>query len=134
MENKQQMERKILIKKILLEYINEKKFVVDGFKFQLFLGNTIVSKSNYTIEDADEWFNEKYVTLNDVRTYKKYLGQGYAKNLLEEIFNYVKNELNINIITLIVYKNNPRASNLYFKNGFEIFMEYNDSYALIKKL
>jgi len=54
--------------------------------------------------------------------------------LLEHIFNYVKNELKLNIITLIVYKNNIEAVNLYFKSGFRIYIEYEDSYSLIKNL
>lgn len=46
----------------------------------------------------------------------------------------MKNELKLNIITLIVYKNNYKAVNLYFKSGFEIYIEYEDSYSLIKNL
>lgn len=121
-----------------IEYLNETttklKFIIDKNKFQLFLDDILIAESGFNIEEPDEWFNEKYVTIYDLKTIEKFQGKGYAKYLLEKIFDYVKNELKINIITLIVYKDNYKASNLYFKTGFEIFMEYDDSYSLIKKL
>jgi len=40
---------------------------------------------------------------------------GYAKILLNKFFCFVKNKLNLNIIVLIVDKNNHKAINLYKK-------------------
>lgn len=113
----------------------EKKFVINN-NFQLFLVDTLVSESGFNIESSDTWFNEKYVTLHNLKTFNKFKRKGFAKYLLEQIFNYVKNTLNINIITLIVYKNNIKATNLYFNSGFEIYIEYEDiaAYSLIKNL
>jgi len=116
------------------ENITEKRFVINENKFQLFLGDILVSETGFNMEQPDEWFNEKYVTLYDLKTFEDFKGKGFAKYLLEQIFNYVKNELKINIITLIVYKDNNKAVGLYFKSGFEIYMEYDDSYSLIKRL
>ena len=112
----------------------QKRFVIDKNKFKLFLGDILISKSGFNIEPPDKWFNKEYVTLFNIKTVEKFQGKGFAKFLLDKIFNYVKNELNINIITLIVYKNNIKAVNLYLRNGFEIYLEYDESYSLIKRL
>lgn len=112
------------------------KFIIDkkNFKFKLFLQNVLVSETSFTIEESDDWFNEKYVTLFDLKTYENFRNRGYAKYLLNKIFEYVKNILNLNIITIIVYKNNYKALNLYSNLGFNIYIEYDDSFSLIKKL
>jgi len=111
-----------------------KKFIIDIYnnKFQLYLGFTLVSESGFSIEQPDEFFNEKYFTLYELKTLEEFQRQGFAKYLLYQIFDYVKNELRINIITLIVYKNNHSAVNLYLDSGFEIYNDYDDSYSLIK--
>ena len=111
---------------------NGKRFVIEKNKFKLFLGDILVAESGFNIESPDRWFNKKYVTLYDLKTVEKFQGKGFAKYLLEQIFNYVKNELKFNIITLIVDKDNYNAVNLYFNSGFEIFIEYDDSFSLIK--
>ena len=109
--------------------------ITSKFKtFKLLIDNILVSECGYNIEDADEFFNEKYISIYNLKTIEQYRGKGYWKILLNDLFNYVKNNLKINIITLIVYKNNINALNLYFSSGFEIFMEYDDSYSLMKKL
>lgn len=112
------------------------KFIIDkkNFKFKLFLQNVLVSETSFTIEESDDWFNEKYVTLFDLKTYENFRNRGYAKYLLNKIFEYVKNILDLNIITIIVYKNNYKALNLYSNLGFNIYIEYDDSFSLIKKL
>jgi ribosomal protein S18 acetylase RimI-like enzyme len=116
------------------EYLtSDKKFIINDNKFQLFLDDNLVTESNFTIEQPDEFFNEEYVTIYDFKTFEDYQGKGFAKYLLNEIFNYVKNELKINIITLNVYKKNTVALNLYLKSGFEVFINYKNSYSLIKK-
>ncbi len=127
--------------KLFLEFISEEitdkiKFVVDkkNNKFKLFLGNILVSESGFNIENKDKWFEQKYVIIHDFKTVEKFKGKGFAKYLLEQIFNYVKYELKFNIISLIVYKDNYKALNLYINNGFEIYIDYEDSYSLIKKL
>lgn len=117
-----------------LKFINESSDLSLRQKQELLLDDIIVAESYLTIEQADEWFNEKYVTIYDLKTYEQFQGKGYATYLLEQIFNYVKNDLNLSIITLIVDKDNNKAVNLYFKCGFEIFEEYDDSYCLIKRL
>lgn len=109
--------------------------ITSKFKtFKLLIDNILVSECEYNIEDADEFFNEKYISIYNLKTIEQYRGKGYSKILLNDLFNYVKHNLKINIITLIVYKNNINALNLYFSSGFEIFMEYDDSYSLMKKL
>ncbi|MFA5586371.1 MAG: GNAT family N-acetyltransferase [Saccharofermentanales bacterium] len=121
------------------EFINEynselKKFIIENNKFKLFINNTLATETSFNIEEPDEFFNHEYVSIYDLKTYKEYQGKGYAKYLLEQIFIYVKNKLKLNTITLIVNKDNYKAVNLYFNMGFEIFIEYDDSYSLIKKL
>lgn len=119
------------------EYLqNEKRFVVDNYKFKLFLGDIYVAESGFSIEEPDEWIKEKYATLFNLKTFKEFRGQGYMKYLLDQIFNYVKNDLKIKIITLNVYKSNTNAINLYLKTGFEIFIDTydNDMMTLIKRL
>lgn len=113
---------------------NKVKIIIEKNKFKLFSNKVLVSETGYNIEDPDKYFNEKYVTLYDLKTFDKYQGKGFAKYLLEQTLNYVKNNLKINIVSLIVYKDNYKASKLYFNMGFEIFIEYADSYCLIKKL
>jgi len=124
--------------------ISELKFVMNlqKHKFLLFVGDTLVAESGFNIEQPDKWFDQKYVILFNVKTIKRFRGQGYAKKLLEHIFYYIKNELKLNIITLLVYKNNYKAVSLYFKLGFEIYIDYDENntmgdeacYTLIKHL
>ena len=115
--------------------ISTEKFIVykNNKKFKLFVGDDLVSSCGFEIEKPDKWFDEKYVILFDMKTKDKYQGKGYAKYLLNKIFDYVKDELKHNIITLIVYKDNDKAVKLYFKCGFEVYQEFDDSYTLIKK-
>lgn len=112
----------------------ETEFVVEENKFQLVFGDVLVAESGFNVEPADEWFNEEYVSIYDLRTIEKFQGKGFARILLGHIFDYVKSVLKLNIITLIVVKDNHRAVDLYFKSGFEIFIEYDDSFSLVKKL
>lgn len=113
---------------------NEKIFTVSKNKFRLYSDKTLVSESGFSINKADKWFNQEYLILFELKTIEKYQGKGFAKYLLEEICNYVKYDLKLNIISLIVYKDNYKALNLYLNNGFEIYFDYDDSYSLIKKL
>ena len=124
-------------------YTDQKtKFIVDekNNKFKLFVDDVLVAYSGFNIEKPDEWFNEKYLTLFNVKTIKKFQGKGFMKYLLEQIFDYVKNEMGITIISLLVYKNNYKAVNLYFKCGFVSLVDHDDEdseksyYSLIKKL
>jgi ribosomal protein S18 acetylase RimI-like enzyme len=110
------------------------KFLVSQNKFELFLGNALVSRSGFNVFQSDKWFNQKYITLFNLKTFKKFQRKGFARHLLNQIFNYVKSELEIKIIALIVLKDNYRAVNLYLSSGFEIYIEYPDSFSLIKKL
>ena len=112
----------------------DKKDLSLRHKQELFLNDILVAESYLNIEQPDKWFDDKYVTIHDLKTLEKFRGNGFATELVDKIFDYVKNELKLNIISLIVYKDNYKAVNLYFKCGFEIFEEYNDSYCLIKKL
>jgi len=122
-----------------VEFINEnitgkKQLVVKNNKFELLIGDTLVAETKFNIEDKDEFFNEKYVSIYELVTFEQYRGKGFAIILLQEIFNYVRDSLKLNIITLIVDKDNHGAFNLYLKTGFDIFMEYENSYSLVKKL
>lgn len=110
------------------------KFTVTKNKFKLFIDNNLVSEANFTIEQPDKWFNKKYATLYNLKTFKKFRNQGFAKKLLNYIFQYIKNELKINTITLLVYKNNIPAINLYLTTNFKIFQNFendNPSFILI---
>ena len=133
-EIRQMIDKVKSFKQFVNENITDKKFVVKNNKFELLIDNILVAETKFNIETEDEFFNEKYVSIYELETFEQYRGKGYAKYLLNEIFNYVKNKLKLNIITLIVDKDNTKAVNLYFNNGFEIFMEYEDSYSLVKKL
>jgi len=94
----------------------------------------MVAEAGFVIEDADEWFDQKYLTINGLKTLEEFKMKGFAKYLLGQIFEYAKNTKQINIITLIVYKNNHASLNLYLGAGFETFAEYDDSYSLVKYL
>lgn len=110
------------------------EFLIEQNTFKLLIGNNLVSEVKFNIEPQDEFFNANYVSIYELQTFEQFRNKGYAKYLLHEIFNYVKNTLKIDIITLIVNKDNHKAINLYFNSGFQIFMEYEDSYSLVKKL
>jgi ribosomal protein S18 acetylase RimI-like enzyme len=118
------------------ETTNGLRFIIDNDnnKFKLFLGDDLVSGCGFSIEVSDEWFNEEYLTIYDLFTISEFRQRGYAKYLLDKIFNYTKNGLNINIICLIVDKVNIKAMDLYFKSGFEVYVEYDDSYSLVKRV
>jgi ribosomal protein S18 acetylase RimI-like enzyme len=109
-------------------YLKEEAYVTPLYQL-LLIDNILVAETKFNIETEDEFFNEKYLSIYELETFEQYRGKGYAKLLLEGIFNYVKNTLKLNIITLIVDKDNHKAVNLYSNNGFEIFMEYEDSYS-----
>jgi ribosomal protein S18 acetylase RimI-like enzyme len=113
-----------------MENIN---FLFDKNKFKVLVNNKVVSYCYFTIEPPDEYQKENYVTLYSLRTFKKFQRQGFAKYLLNSIFEYTKNNLGINIVMLNVYKDTYKAVNLYFNIGFEIFIEYKDSYSLLYK-
>lgn len=119
-----------------LNNYTEKKFVIDNDEFQLFLDNDLVSwsKFNIRVAQAEELINQKYVLLTKLETDKEFRGKGFAKYLLEKIFDYVKNELQIDYISLTVLKNNEAAINLYLGTGFEIFRTFDDYYVMLKKL
>jgi ribosomal protein S18 acetylase RimI-like enzyme len=133
-EIRQMIDKVKSFKQFVNENITDKKFIVKNNKFELLIDNILVAETKFNIETEDEFFNEKYLSIYELETFEQYRGKGYAKLLLEGIFNYVKNTLKLNIITLIVDKDNHKAVNLYSNNGFEIFMEYEDSYSLVKKL
>ena len=54
------------------ENLTEKRFIVNNNKFQLFLGNILITESDFSIEQSDEWFNQKYVTIFDLKTDEKF--------------------------------------------------------------
>lgn len=105
----------------------EKRFVVEGHnKFQLFLCDILAAESKFGVEQADELFNQPYVGLFQLKTMEKFRGQGLMTYLLEQIFGYVKNTLNISHILLNVYKSNTSALNLYLNCGFEVYKNFDD--------
>lgn len=122
------------IKKFEQSIDTKKQFVIEKNKFKLLIDNILVAESKFNIETEDEFFNEKYISIYELKTSEQFQRKGFARYLLEQIFIYVKNKLKLNIITLIVDKSNYKAINLYYNVGFEMFMEYEDSYSLIKKL
>jgi ribosomal protein S18 acetylase RimI-like enzyme len=143
------MNLKKLTHTILVEYLNEnlennitseKRFVINNNKFQLFLDDILVCESYFIIEQPDELFDQKYVGLFKLETKIEFRGKGFMKHLLGCIFDYVKNDLNINNILLNVYKNNDNALKLYLGAGFEIYKNYDNEededpyFTLIKKL
>ena len=116
------MDLKKIIHTTITEFLNEqdslqteKRFVVDekNHNFQLFLGDILVSESKFNIEKPDKWFKQKYVTIFDLKTVEKFQGKGLAKHLLEHIFDYVKNKLNINIISLLVKNSYSDSNSIY---------------------
>ena len=56
----------------LYEDSTEKKFVIKNNKFQLFLNDNLVAESGFSIEQPDEWFNQKYATIFELKTDEKY--------------------------------------------------------------
>ena len=121
----------------------EKKFVIDwkNYRLQVFTQNTLVAESGFTIEQPDEFFKEKYATIYGLKTFRQFRKKGYAKYMLESFFAYMKSKLSINIVTLIVFKSNVKALNLYRNLGFETYTDYDDNndsnnsyFTLIKKL
>lgn len=115
---------------------NDVKFVVDAdnHKFLLFWNGTPVAESGFDVKEPDRWFGKRYVTLYELETYERFRRRGFAKKLLTGIFDYVSDYLGIDVISLIVYKDNPNALMLYKKCGFKKLMEYKDSYSLVKRL
>lgn len=118
---------------------SEKRFVIDknNYKFQLFLENILVAESYFALEQSDGLFNQKYVGLYKLETNKEFRRKGFMTYLLEQIFEYVKNE-KLGTILLNVYKSNCNALNLYINNGFKVYKDFNDDdepyYTLIKTM
>lgn len=134
-------DNKLLIESVkkgyqLIESYNDSMYLdINNNKFMLIDNDMVVlSQTYFNIEDPDEFFNEKYISIYSLETDETHRGKGYALLLLNKIFEYIKNTLQLNIITLIVDKDNIPALNLYVKAGFKKFIEYDDSYSLVKKL
>jgi len=64
---------------------------------------------------------------------KKFRGKGIGSVLLDELLNRCK-EINLDTISLSVYKKNIGAINLYKKKGFKVFKENNVSYFMKKNI
>lgn len=103
-------------------------------KFQLFSNNILVAECGFGVEDSDKWFNENYMFIYNLRTIERFRRRGFAKYLLQKIFEYVLSKYKVNIITLIVDKNNYNAIELYNSVGFKLFIEYENSFSLFKKI
>ena len=121
------------------EYLNESIVFNNNEnygKFELKLDNNIVSETHYSINNPDEVFDKKYVALYALETNKNYRNMGYMRELLKNVFLYVKTELQIDYILLDVEKDNISAINLYNSNGFEIYKDdKKDKYfTMLKKL
>ena len=103
----------------------EKTFIIDktNNKFQLFLDDILVSETEYRIEKPDKWFKDEYITIFNLRTVNRFKRKGYAKYLLKQMFDYIKDDLGIDIITLLVFKNNEGAVKLYLGCGFKVFQD-----------
>lgn len=69
----------------------------------MYSDDILVSESGYKNNNADKCFDQKYVTIFNFKTVKKYRGNGYGSYLLKNIFKYVSNVLVIknNIINSI---------------------------------
>lgn len=94
----------------------------------------VVSQVEFKVERPDEWFDKEYVSVFDLLTILEYRRKRFAKMMLNYLFDYVRDELKLDTITLVVYKTNKIALSLYFGVGFEIFREYGSSYSLVKHL
>ena len=120
--------------------IDDLKFKIDNKKsiFKLLLNDNLIAKSYFSMENPDNLFNNKYVGIFKLETIKEFRVKGYMNILIDHIFEYVLNNLNINYILLNVYKDNHAALNLYLKKGFEIYKDFNDDeypyFTLIKRL
>ena len=122
----------------------DKKIIINKTddKFQLFLDDILVSETGFKIEKPDKWFKKEYVTIFNLRTINRFKRKGYAKYLLKQLFKYIKDDLKIDTITLLVDKDNENAYNLYLGCGFKIFQDSDKIdktyeipyYILIKKL
>ncbi len=127
-----------IINRIVNEVVGnaiDKAFAVTKDRFKLKNSNgVVVSECGFEVVNKDKWFNQKYVTLFDLKTKKEYRGKGFANELLNYIFKHVKNNEKVNIISLIVDKDNDKAIGLYKKCGFDVFIEYEDSYSMVKRL
>lgn len=64
---------------------------------------------------------------------KKHRGKALGSVLLNELLRRSK-EINLEIISLSVYKTNKAAYKLYSKKGFEVFKENNISFFMQKKI
>ncbi len=96
--------------KLFEDFKTETKiFTVSKNKFRLYLDKTLVTETGFKIVQPDKYFDQQYIILFELKTIEKYQGKGFAKDLLQEICDYVKNELKLNIISLIVYKDNFKS-------------------------
>jgi ribosomal protein S18 acetylase RimI-like enzyme len=64
---------------------------------------------------------------------QKYRGKAFGTILLDELLRRSK-EINLEMISLSVYKKNKEAYSLYIKKGFIVFKENNMSFFMNKKL
>lgn len=112
--------------------LKDRCFKIEGNLLRLYINNVLSVETCFDINKPDKFFGKIYVSIHDLKSYVEH--KSLARNFLSELFKYIKIELGYNIITLIVYKDNINALNLYFDTGFEIFMDYDNSYCLVKYL
>lgn len=64
---------------------------------------------------------------------QKYRGKAFGSILLDELLRRSR-EINLDVISLSVYKSNKGAYNLYKKKGFKVFKETDMSFFMNKKI
>ena len=57
----------------------------------------MVSESKFQINKPDYFFDKKYIGLFRLKTLTKFRNKGFGEILINNIFDYVKNNLKLNI-------------------------------------
>lgn len=72
-------------------------------------------------------FDDKYKNIYEVDLFigeEEYLNKGLGKLILDNIFNLLKNNYNMDLLVIRPFSRNKRAINSYLKSGFEKYSEY----------
>jgi ribosomal protein S18 acetylase RimI-like enzyme len=103
------------------------KIQVDQNKNKLLLiyNNKVIGYCWFNIYDNNniKYPNKKVFELHSFNIYEYFRNKKFGTYFMNEIIKYVKN-LNYDIISLQVMKNNEPALKLYKKFGFDLFKEY----------
>lgn len=114
--------------KELREYIKIRSNDPNCLFLGIFLKNNNIHIGNIKLEPID--FKKKTGTLGILIGVRNFWNKGFGTEALNFLINYAFNSLNLERISLGVYKDNISAIKAYEKSGFKLYKENKKGYKM----